>query len=271
MSYRHDVAIDLPGGEGRRESGPAAPHASAAESSRSCGTCRLKGLCLPRSLDRGALEELDRIVGSRTLQRNEVLYRSGDPLKSVYVPRSGSLKMHIGDASGVEQVVGFYLPAELVGLDALHKRRHSTTTVALETSNVCKIPYARLEELCAVIPRLNHQFARLMGREVSSEHQLLLSLGRRDLEQRLAVFLLDLSQRWRSLGFSAARFRLTMRRDHIASYLGSSSESISRTFTRLRDLGVLTLRGKEVNLVDIPRLIELSGAPAEFQNLLSAG
>lgn len=270
MSGRRSADIGTPHNrDDRKKAVPAASSVKAGNPNRTCRSCRLKELCLPGSLAPDALEKFDGIVANRTLQRNDVLYRAGDPLKSVYMARSGSLKMHICDASGVEQVVGFYLPAELVGLDALHSGRHKTTSVALEVTNVCRIPYYRLEDLCSAIPRLNHQLAHLMGREVSSEHRLLLSLGRRDLEQRLAIFLLDLARRWKNLGFSAVRFRLTMRRDHIASYLGSTSESISRTFTRLRDLGVLTLRAKEVHLVDIPRLIEISGAPAEFRQLLA--
>lgn len=238
---------------------------------RSCTSCTLRELCLPRSLDADQLVELEATVKGRVLQPNEALYRIGDRLSSVYVVRSGSVSVHLADPSGAMQIVGFHLPGELLGLDGLQSGQHPTGCVALETSSICSMPYFRLEELCALIPKLNQQLLRLMSKEISSEQQLLLSLGHRDLEQRLAVFLLDLSRRWRNLGYSAVRFRLTMRRDHIASYLGSSAESVSRTFSRLRDMGVVALRAREVHLVDLPRLVEISGATAQFRNLLSAG
>lgn len=236
---------------------------------RSCATCKVKHLCLPRNLEPAELQLLDAVVGTRVLKRNEMLYHSGERLVSIYAVRSGSVAVHVA-AAGVEQVVGFYLPGELVGLDALQRGRHTTECMALEPSNLCRIPYQRLEEFCARMPTLHHQFARLMSKEISGEHRLLLSLGHLDLEQRLATFLLDLSRRWKGLGYSAIRFRLSMRRDHVASYLGTSAESISRAFSRLRDAGILDIHGKDVRLVDLKRLVELSGSAEEFGHLLSA-
>lgn len=237
---------------------------------RSCSTCHLRTLCLPRSLDRDAMNALDALVGSRVLRERDHLYRRGQASHSLYVVRSGSVEVHIEAPSGDEQVIGFYLPGDLVGLDALADAQHSTTCVALETSNLCTLPYSRLEALCSRTPKLNRQLDSLLARELCSEQQLLLSLGRRGLEQRLAVFLLDLSRRWGTLGYSSARFRLTMTRGQIASYLGSAPESVSRAFSRLREAGVVRLQGRDIHLLDMARLVELSVAPGPFRHVQPA-
>lgn len=229
---------------------------------RRCRHCSLKSLCLPRSLDARELGELEAAVASRVLHPHELLFRAGDRLSAVYVVRSGSLAVHVEDSSGIEQVVGFYLPGDLVGLDALHDGRHMTVGAALETTNVCAIPYYRLEELCAVMPQLHRQFRRLMGKELHKEHELLLTLGRRNLQQRIAIFLLDLSRRLAKTGCSPVRLRLSMTRQQIASYLGSAPESVSRSFVKLHNTGLLRLRGREVTLLDVPRLRALCGDTA---------
>lgn len=240
------------------------------EVGRSCSTCKLGPLCLPGGLDADDLRLLDAAVGSHVLQRHDILYRSGARLKSVYIVRSGSVEVHVADPTGREQVVGFYLPGDLVGLDGLQSGRHTTSSSALETTNICAIPYARLDELCSRMPKLNHQFTRLMSKEISSEHQLVLLLGQLDMEQRLAAFLLDLSRRWGDLGYSRTCFRLAMTRDQLASYLGSATESVSRALARLRSAGVVDVEGKEIRITDVPRLTELSGTPAYFRQYASA-
>lgn len=245
--------------------------ANLAEVRRCCATCKLSGVCLPCGLDADNLHLFDAAVGSRVLQRHEILYRRGARLTSIYVVRSGSVEVHVAAPGGTEQVVGFYLPGELVGLDGLQSGRHTTAGTALETTNVCSIPYARLGELCARMPKLNHQFTRLMSKEIASQHQLALLLGQMDMEQRLATFLLDLSRRWGDLGYSRTYFRLPMTRDQLASYLGSATESVSRALARLRDAGVVAVDGKEFRLLDVPQLIELSGAPVLFRQLASTG
>lgn len=238
---------------------------------RSCSTCKLKELCLPRALDIDDLLALNAAMGSRVLRRKEKLYRAGEALTFIYVVRSGSVAVSVGDASGGEQVIAFHLPGELVGLDALQSGHHTADGVTLEESSICRIPYSRLEELCVLMPKLNHQFTRLISKELASEQELLLSLGRFELEQRLALFLLDLSRRWANLGYSSARFRLSMTRDQIASYLGSAPESVSRTFRRLRDEDLIAVHGREVQLLDPEGLFVLTGAPVELRHILSGG
>ena len=240
------------------------------EVGRSCASCKLLPACLAGRLEGDDLRLLDAVVGSRVLQRHEMLYRNGARLTSVYMVRSGSVEVHVADPAGTEQVVAFYLPGELFGLDGLQSGQHTTTCSALETTNICAIPYARLEEFCSRMPKLNHQFTRLMSKEISSEHQLVLLLGQLDMEQRLAAFLLDLSRRWGELGYSRTCFRLAMTRDQLASYLGSATESVSRALARLRSAGVVAVDGKEIRLVDVPRLIELSGTPAPSRTYASA-
>lgn len=229
--------------------------------SASCGRCHVRELCLPRGLSDEDLAQLDRQVRHRVVQRKEILYRAGDAFDFLYVVRSGSVKVSLGDSSGAEQVIGFQLAGELLGLDALYDQRHRGTAQALETTSICEIGFDHLESLCAKLPSLNRQVERLMGKELGVEQELMLSLARRGVEQRVAVFLLDLSRRWKERGFSSRRFTLSMSREEIASYLGTAAETVSRAFVELRETGVLGVHKKNIEILDLDALIQRSGTP----------
>ena len=235
----------------------------------SCGQCHVRELCLPRGLSPEDLELLDNRVRHRIAQRRDVFYRAGEPLRFLYVVRSGSAKMSISDAAGVEQIIGFYLPGELLGLDGLSDHRHHGTATALETTSLCEIDFDELEGLCARLPSLNRQVERLMAKEIGAEQELMLSLARHGVEQRVAVFLLNLSKRWSQRGFSAQRFTLTMTRDDIASYLGTSAETVTRAFVTLRDSGLLKVESRNIQIVDLDALIERSGSPEIYARVFA--
>jgi len=230
-----------------------------------CRSCTLHELCLPLGIDGEELERLDRIIRRRRpLERGEHLFRRGAPFRALYAVRSGAIKTYAVDEAGCEQVTGFHLPGELVGLDAIGEGIHPLSARALERTSVCEIPFDRLEPLTAEIPGLRRQLLRLMSREIASDASHFGVLGQKGAEGRLAAFLLGLSRRYAERGFSALEFRLAMSRTDIASYLGLAVETVSRLFTRFQSEGLLQARRKQVRLIDPARLEAIAGenAPA---------
>ncbi|PWG62148.1 fumarate/nitrate reduction transcriptional regulator Fnr [Sediminicurvatus halobius] len=229
-----------------------------------CTNCSLVQLCLPVSLSQSDVALLDDIVQRRRpLQRNDHLYREGDDFHAIYAVRSGALKTYTVSSGGEEQVTGFHLPGELVGLDAINTWRHPCSAEALETTSVCELPFERLEDLASEIPGLQRQLLRLMSREIFSDQEMLFAMARRTAEERLAILLLSLSDRFARRGLSATRFRLPMARSELGNYLGLAPETMSRLFRRFRDQGWLSAEGREVRLTDVEALHELAGRPPE--------
>ncbi len=210
------------------------------------------------------VERLDDIVKrTRPLHRGDVLFREGDRFRSLYVVKTGSVKTFAPNPEGGEQVLGFHLPGELIGLDAIDKDLHACSAKVLETSAICEIPFARLEELTAAIPSLQHQMFRLLSKEIAHETDMLLLLGKKTAEERLAVFLLSLSRRLQKRGLSATDFYLSMSRHEIGNYLGLAVETVSRLFTRFQDDGLMRVDRKHIELTDVRALESLVGAAGQ--------
>ena len=221
----------------------------------SCRDCSLAELCLPMGLSAGEIEQLDRIIRRRRpLRRGEHLFEVGDEFHALCAVRSGTIKTHISSGDGGEQVLGFHLPGELVGLDALDDGRHSCVAVALEATTLCELPFQRLTDLCQALPGLNQQLHRLIGREIAQDHGMLLLLGKKSAEERLASFLVSLSNRFRHRGFSAREFHLSMSRHDIGNYLGLAVETVSRLFSSFRGAGLLSVQRRFVRIEDLDRL-----------------
>lgn len=227
-----------------------------------CRNCSLASLCLPMGLTPEDVDLLDAIVKrDRPLHRGDHLFRQGDPFRFIYVVKTGTVKSFDPGEDGSEQVLGFHLPGELIGLDAIETGHHHCSAKILETTAVCEIPFNRLEELSSTIPSLQHQMFRLMSREINQDEDMLTLLGKRNAEERLASFLLSLSGRFQRRGFSPSDFYLSMSRHEIGNYLGLAVETISRLFTRFQDEGLLKVERKHVQLLDIKRLKQiLNGA-----------
>lgn len=201
---------------------------------------------------------LDAIVKrDRPLHRGDYLFRQGDPFRFIYVVKTGTVKSFDPGEDGSEQVLGFHLPGELIGLDAIETGHHHCSAKILETTAVCEIPFTRLEELSSTIPSLQHQMFRLMSREIGHDEDMLTLLGKRNAEERLASFLLSLSGRFQRRGFSPSDFYLSMSRHEIGNYLGLAVETISRLFTRFQDEGLLKVERKHIQLLDIKRLRQI--------------
>lgn len=216
-----------------------------------CHDCSLARLCLPVSLNESEIDRLEDVIKrNRPLHKHEYLTRAGDPMQYVYALRSGALKTYLLNPDGVEQIIGFHLPSELIGLDAFGGDCYSSYCVALDTSLVCAISLPQLEELAGSIPTLRKQLLYTLSREIHEEHEHHSHVSE-SAEQRLAAFLLNLSARYSKRGLSASNFVLPMTRSDIGNYLGMTTETVSRLITRFRDLNLIACSGHEVRLLDI--------------------
>ncbi len=223
-----------------------------------CRNCSLGMLCLPVGLVPEDVERLDGIVKrSRPLHRGDHLFRNGDRFRSLFVVKTGSVKTFTPGEDGGEQVLGFHLPGEIIGLDAIEREQHSCSAKVLETSAICEIPFARLEDLSSSIPSLQHQMYRLLSKEIGQDTEMLLLLGKKNAEERLATFLLSLSNRFKKRGLSATDFYLSMSRHEIGNYLGLAVETVSRLFTRFQEEKLLRVERKHIQLQDLKRLESL--------------
>lgn len=224
-----------------------------------CGDCLVRHRCLPPSLPTDELHQFAALLTHRRpLQRGDHLYRAGDPPHSLFAIRSGALKTYLIDDDGHDQITGFHLPGELIGLDAIGLDRHPSFAAALETTSLCQLSLVQLETLHEPLPNLRSELLRIISRSLHAEHRLL-HLNHRSAEDRLAGFLLDLSERFARRGLSRHCFVLPMSRCDIANYLGLTSETVSRLLARYRQRGWLHIEGREVRLntdFDLPVLTE---------------
>jgi len=220
-----------------------------------CKNCSLTTLCLPMGLTPEDVERLDDIVKrTRPLHRGDFLFRTGDRFRSLYVVKTGSLKTFAPSPEGGEQVLGFHLPGEIIGLDAIDEDAHVCSAKVLETSAICEIPFSRLEELTASIASLQHQMFRLLSKEISHDTDMLLLLGKKNAEERLAAFLFSMSRRLQKRGLSPTDFYLSMSRHEIGNYLGLAVETVSRLFTRFQEEGWVRVDRKHIELLDLDAL-----------------
>ncbi|MCD8513478.1 MAG: fumarate/nitrate reduction transcriptional regulator Fnr [Nitrincola sp.] len=235
-----------------------------------CSTCSLSSLCLPVSLNMTEMERLDTIIDkSRPLKKGDHLFRQGDKFSSVYAIRAGSVKSYCITDDGEEQITGFFFPGELVGLSAFDTAVYPVSTKVLETTTVCEIPFERLDDLSSHMPELRRQILRTMSKEICNDQQMMMLLAKKNAEQRVASFLLKLSQRFYERGYSANLFRLSMSRNEIGNYLGLAVETISRIFTRFQSLGLIHVDGKEVEILNAEKLLEHSGEAQEVESSCS--
>jgi CRP/FNR family transcriptional regulator len=225
-----------------------------------CQECSLNEICLPVGVGEQDLDRLDAIIErKRPLARGDHLFRTGDPFQSIYALRSGSLKTYATSEDGQEQVMGFHLPGELIGLDAIAEGCYPLAAKALETTSICEIPFTDLESLSTQLPGLQHELLRVMSQEIRNDEHNMVILGQKSAEERLASFLIGLSNRFRRRGFSANQFNLSMSRSDIGNYLGLALETVSRLFTRFQNEGLLRVDRKHIELLDRERLCIFSG------------
>ncbi|MCL2345919.1 MAG: fumarate/nitrate reduction transcriptional regulator Fnr [Desulfobulbus sp.] len=217
-----------------------------------CSGCNLRELCLPYGLSLEELERLDDLVSTRRrLKRGDHLYRAGEPFDAIYAIRSGFFKTDVLLEDGRDQVTGFQMAGELLGLDGISSEHHTCNAIALEDSEICSIPFDRLESLSREIHALQNHFHKVMSREIVRDHGVMMLLGTMRAEERLAAFLLNLSQRFTARGFSHAEFNLRMTREEIGSYLGLKLETVSRAFSRFQEEGYVAVQQKHIRILDV--------------------
>ncbi len=226
-----------------------------------CSRCALGELCLPRGLSPEEIQRFEQIVHrSRPIQPAEHLFRAGDEFRSIASVRTGCFKSYVVDHEGQEQVLGFHLPGEIIGLDAIHSQRHTANVVALDTSAVCGLTFESMSAMARQMPELQAELFRLMSQRIS---ELEVSAGDLSADERIARFLLSLSGRFARRGYSETEFMLAMSRRDIASYLRLATETVSRVFARFQKSGVLRVDRKEVRIRNMPALRELAGQSQE--------
>ena len=220
-----------------------------------CSSCNLRELCLPVGISDEQMIRLDDMVSNRhSVARGQTLFRAGDDFGSLFAVRAGFFKTCTSSEDGRDQVTGFQMAGELLGLDGIATDRHTCDAVALEDSQVCVIPFQQLEELSRELSDLQKQLHRVMSREIVRDHGVMLLLGSMRAEERLAAFLLNLTQRLRTRGFSVSSLILRMPREEIGSYLGLKLETVSRAFSRLQDDGVLRVKQRQIEVLDAEAL-----------------
>jgi CRP/FNR family transcriptional regulator len=227
-----------------------------------CSDCSLSSICLPQGLDRAGLERMDCLVDKTPpMHEGEHLFRVGDGFKNIYAVRAGSFKSYTVDSEGREHVLGFHLPGELLGLDAIYSERHVSNAVALDTAAICVLPYQELSDLAGEIEGLRSQLLRFMSKDLSDASTL---AGDYTAEERIAAFLINLSRRFQNRGFSASEFNLSMSRRDIANYLRLAAETVSRVFARFEKTQLIAVKQREIRLMDIARLQDLGRCLGEM-------
>ena len=213
-----------------------------------CSQCSLGDLCLPRTLTEEEKARFEQIVHrSRPIHTGQHIFRSGDEFKSVASVRSGCFKSYAIDQDGQEQVLGFHLPGEIIGLDAIHEGHHVANVVALDTSAVCSLPFDSMSNMARNMPDLQHELFRVMSQRISELETI---AGDLTADERIALFLKSLSLRFARRGYSDREFILSMSRRDIASYLRLATETVSRVLARFQQRGLIKVDRKLVVIKD---------------------
>lgn len=240
-----------------------------AHASNKCAECRFSRLCLTQGLGQDEVAMLDGIAKRQRVPRDMRLYRIGQPFTSLYAVHFGHFKTAKLDRRGAQQVTGFAMSGELLGLDAIAGGRHACDAVALEDAEVCEFPFDRLQDLFGKVPGLLQRFHFMMSQEIQREQEVMLVLGNMRAEQRFACFLLDLSARYAARGYAAASFQLRMSRDDIGGYLGMTIESVSRLVAKFRNNGWIRLDNRNLDILDAAGLEALAGGSRARRTRLS--
>lgn len=216
-----------------------------------CRNCSLSELCIPRGLSQEDVERIGAIVSrKKTLHRGDYLYRKGDKFRGIIAIKAGTAKLVTMDPGGNEYLTGYLLPGELLGFDALADDRHSCSAIALETLSYCELPADQLDSLCRDVPNLLRELFRHAGKTLSSGAEQVV-LSKRPSEERVAGFLLDLSDRLQARGFSGTDFKLSLTRQEIGNYLGLALETVSRILTGFENSGLIQVKNRQIHIQNL--------------------
>ena len=229
-----------------------------------CSNCNLRELCMPVGLDAEQMQRVEEVVATRRkIKRGGMLFQNGEAFTSLYAIRTGFFKTCVATEDGRYQVTGFQMAGEIVGLDGIVTNHHSCDAIALENAEVCVMPFNRLEEISREVTALQSHVHKVMSREIVREHSVMLLLGSMRAEERLAAFILNLVQRLHARGFSSSELILRMTREEIGSYLGLKLETVSRTFSKFVEDGMVEVKQRHVRLINPDALQRLVNASRE--------
>ncbi|MGB0132403.1 helix-turn-helix domain-containing protein [Dokdonella sp.] len=221
-----------------------------------CSTCAFGEVCLPGGFDKPALQDLHCLVEHvGPFHVGDCLFRAGDAFESIFAVRAGTVKTCTVDEEGREQVLGFHLPGEMVGLNAIHPARYPCDAVALDTVYLCRFSFPALATLATRLPGIQQQLFRLLSADIGKAALL---AGDYNASERMAAFLILLADRYAARGFSATRFRLSMPRGDIANHLRLAAETVSRVFRRFQDQGLIHVEERDVELLDTAELRKMA-------------
>lgn len=220
-----------------------------------CSNCNLRELCMPVGLNAEELNRVDELVATRRpVKRGTALFHNGEKFTSLYAIRTGFFKTSVTTEDGRDQVTGFQMAGEIIGLDGIVNEQHTCDAIALEDAEVCVMPFDRIEEISREVNALQHHVHKIMSREIVRDHGVMLLLGSMRAEERLAAFLLNLVQRLQARGFSKSELVLRMTREEIGSYLGMKLETVSRTFSKFADDGLVEVKQRHIQIRDAEAL-----------------
>jgi len=223
-----------------------------------CSNCNMRELCMPVGVSEQDLQRIDDLIGTRRkVKRNESLFRNGEKFNALYAIRTGFFKTSVATEDGRDQVTGFQMAGEIMGLDGIVNDFHSCDAIALEDAEVCVMPFDKIESLSREVNSLQHHVHKIMSREIVREHGVMLLLGSMRAEERLAAFLLNLVQRLHARGFSQTELVLRMTREEIGSYLGLKLETVSRTFSKFVEEGMVEVKQRHVRILNTEALQQL--------------
>lgn len=235
---------------------PGQPIADDGDDVTFCSTCAFSSACLAAGYGKPELSELHYLVEHVGLfQRGEHVFRTGDPFRAIYAVRQGTVKTVVVNRDGHEQVLGFYLPGEVIGLNAIYPEKYPCDAIALESAEFCRFSFPAMSDLAARVPSVQRHLFRMLSKELGAASLL---AGDHSADERMAAFLVDLGKRYSVRGFSGTRFTLSMSRSDIANYLRLATETVSRVLSRFRSQKLVHIEGRRVELLDVPALQNLA-------------
>ena len=239
------------------------PAGGTASSAWSPATCSLS-----LGVEPNMVPHLERMLATRTrVKRGHALYQLGDRFHALYVLRTGTCKSVLLSRDGQDQIVGYHIAGEIVGIDGIATDAHECEATALEDMDVCPLPFDQIDDIARISDQFRRNFVKLLARESARTRSMMMMLGTMRAEQRLAMFLLDLAQRYCARGYSAREFVLRMTRAEIGSYLGLKLETASRLFSRFQRAGIIHVQGRAVKLLDrisLGEIVESGAAQLNF-------
>lgn len=221
-----------------------------------CSTCAFSGACIAAGYTKPDLAKLHCLIEhTDSYQPREYVFRTLDPFRAIYAVRAGSVKTIVVDPEGREQVLGFYLPGEVIGLNAIYPEHYPCDAVALEATLLCRFSFPAMSDLAAHVPSIQQHLFRLLSKELGMASML---ASAHSADERMAAFMIDLGHRYAAGGLPAARLQLSMSRSDIANYLGIAAETVSRVLARFREQDLIRVEGRNVEIRDAARLHELA-------------